>query len=404
MIEFLLGRRAYKIIALAICSLMLAACTADSGMSREEAVELGIIAPYGQELTIGTLNFAYASLGDLTTNTTVQANVNFTNFEQVEFSRTDGTVEIFVQDGQSVYEGQLLARQTFGMNVAAELSLFSATQRLEEFDRDFNTERNRQLAAIADARAAGLSNLEIELLEIALELFEIRSADTRIGIASNLEFQQSTLIGEEIFAPFDGIVLWVNSFASHMPWSWNIGVVAHNDSITFNAWHDTSENTGRLAHFDILRYGETYLVRSERPRTLAELGLGATHFSVYARVASDARMSGNQWHFYTLIPLDENDIIETMLAIDPYAHPLYTIWQFGTLEVAVEVVLAQDAVLVPIRGLRTEQVHARLTRHYVIVYEDGNLGRRYVQLGELTANHAQILSGLDVGARVVLLP
>jgi hypothetical protein len=65
----------------------------------------------------------------------------------------------------------------------------------------------------------------------------------------------------------------------------------------------------------------------------------------------------------------------------------------------MEVVLAASSVTLPMAA-----VHEEDRRTFVYIYDEGRLGKRYVQAGFSGGGYTQIISGLEAGARVVILP
>jgi multidrug efflux pump subunit AcrA (membrane-fusion protein) len=49
-------------------------------------------------------------------------------------------------------------------------------------------------------------------------------------------------------------------------------------------------------------------------------------------------------------------------------------------------------------------VHEEDRRTFVYIYDEGRLGKRYVQAGFTGGGYVQIISGLEAGVRVVILP
>jgi len=405
--RFLSGRKALGSICLTLLCFVLVACAADAHATRDEAVYEGMIISYEALGLTGDHLLGTAVMMDLIDTRSISTWANFNDMRFLPFSRAGGYIELFVESGQNVSYGELLARQTFGLNVTAQLNYLGARQRLEQFEEGFAENYAAQQAALATARAEGASSLEIELLEIELELFLIRSEATRLNLENDLAFNESAIGGEEILAPADGFVAWINHRGGPQGVEFSIIMLGDDSWPYFFVSHDPAQPglEDRLRHFDVLRYGEIYTLRTQRPRTFAELGgVGeATHVSFDVRVVSDYWYEAGREFIYVLMPVDIDYVLEMLRELDPYAHPLHTLLFLGPFEVAVDVVHALDAVVIPSSGLRTEHVHAGLVRHYVMLYEDGNIGRRYVQAGFIGPNNAQIISGLEVGARVVLL-
>ena len=193
--------RALKIVItiLVLGSIGLAALSCNGGADSEASAENQI---------------ATVQRGDLTVDITASGNLALSVTEDLAFE-IPGTIaeitvaEVLVEEGDSVEEGQLLARldtsewndMLIGLKrdlLQAEIDLKNAELTLEEAEDD------TYVTSTGDIREQYTDPDEIDILEMKVELAEARLEDAQQAL------DEANVKSPEVVAPFDGFVTAVN--------------------------------------------------------------------------------------------------------------------------------------------------------------------------------------------------
>ena len=193
--------RALKIVItiLVLGSIGLAALSCNGGADSEANAEIQI---------------ATVQRGDLTVDITASGNLALSVTEDLAFE-IPGTIaeitvaEVLVEEGDSVEEGQLLARldtsewndMLIGLKrdlLQAEIDLKNAELTLEEAEDD------TYVTSTGDIREQYTDPDEIDILEMKVELAEARLEDAQQAL------DEANVKSPEVVAPFDGFVTAVN--------------------------------------------------------------------------------------------------------------------------------------------------------------------------------------------------
>jgi hypothetical protein len=211
--------------------------------------------------------------------------------------------------------------------------------------------------------------LEIERLQLLLDIegLKIRNAhenDLR-HLEQQLEEIEGMLVGFELLAPHDGIVSFMNTaspgFLSGRPL---IATVIDDRIMFFTV----------VASPLYVRFGGEFPMEAT----------GGYNASFTARVVSDPLASGGGY-------AQAEFLLEPCAGFTPGLRPNT---QFRAKPYFV---LAYDALLINRRAVVSEGL-----RHFVYVYEQGYLRKRYITLGASAGMEVEVLSGLTEGQRVVL--
>ncbi|MFC1893212.1 efflux RND transporter periplasmic adaptor subunit [Chloroflexota bacterium] len=143
--------------------------------------------------------------GDLTVDITASGNLALSVVEDLAFEMAGTVEEILVEDGDSVTEGQLLAKldtsewekelTTLELNLLqAEINLDNAELTLEQAEDDTST------SGTGDILARTTDPKEIDILELKVKLAEARYEDAKEALAEALD------ASPEVVAPFDGFI------------------------------------------------------------------------------------------------------------------------------------------------------------------------------------------------------
>ena len=319
-----------------------------------------------------------------------QVNITHLNEQPLFFKEWGGRLKaIYVALNQSVKEGDLLAEITFDENMLnAEIQ---RRQIQNESDRMiFENEQERRLDSINDMRMAKMeteallaslwgNNEESRLVQNDLQIWDVRikkalaehafySYETEYNLMQQqveIAKLQKKLEGEQIYAPFDGIIWQV----SYIP----VGRYVQPDERVMTIY----DPEDYVLYFQ----GESTNYRYNMDLNV-EIRNAGTHSGriIYNPDAPDEM----EYNPYFLVQFAEKP-----MEYDELRNKTMTI-QARTFYV--------DGVLtVPVRGIRNEDA-----KKYVFILEDGVVKKRYIQQGLVTPDSVQILSGVSEGDMIVM--
>ncbi|MCL2377282.1 MAG: hypothetical protein FWC76_07810 [Defluviitaleaceae bacterium] len=384
-----------KLIIAIFGLLFLSACTeaTQRGFEIADAEAAGIIMPQGlhsDDSEGQNFQIIEVSRQDMTTNTNSTAQLIFPIEQHLYFQGQEGSVVLLVEEGQYVREGDVLARRAIDADARLEIAYSAAKLRLEQFEEGFAREHSARLAEIADARQHQ-SSLELALLEIGLERFVFNSNIARSAIQDEVTALADTIRGEEIVAPFDGMVIFTISGPYNLLWNPRIiTIVDHN-----LFFYQFTISAGGSMNYNTIRHGDIITLRSNERHVVDGAERPVLEFD--GRIVTDSWASGERNSFtYWLVPVDMDGLLETdgLLNAD---NPLHTLFSMN-FTAQIEILRAENNLTLPIAA-----VHAEDRRNFVFVYNEGRLGKRYVHAGLRGGGYVQIISGLEDGAQVVIL-
>ena len=274
-------------------------------------------------------------------------------------------------------------------------------------DGDGDTETYEEAAANDNSDSFGvteplsaatqeLAYLELALLEIGYERFLLTSEITRAALSAEVSALRDVVYREYITAPFDGVITFVIS----PPYGliWNPIIVTIVDFSVFFYQLNISVDHSVLNLYNQVRFGEIFTLRSTDQHYVDGAERPVLEFE--ARVVTDYWVSGHRNSFrYWLMPVDKEALFDDLrLLCEDDVHPFYTLLRFGFV-ISVDVVHAINGITLPVSAVSWDG-----SLRYVRIYNDGRLGKRYVQTGASTRGYIQILTGLDTGTKVVNLP
>jgi len=389
-----------------------AACTTgeQSNFTLADAESAGLImsqAQFEDAVEDGSFEIVQAELQDITAVSTFVAPIVFPTEQFLYFQAREGALNVYVEMGQRVRQGDLLARLTFEMDARLELDYFAARQRLEQFEEGYAAEHSRRTAEIAAAREnmADLDEdtdedtrrqayLQLQLLELGLQRHIFNSNSTRSTLQSQAAALSELTTGEEIVAPFDGIVTFVVS----PPHNLGIGppiVAIADDSIFF--FQITSNE-----RYNIIRHGDILDLRVAGMQEVDGVYQPLLEFD--ARVVTESWASGMRDEFtYWLVPVDMDSFNQGVQLIETDGLPGIHNLIGSIIRTNIEAIHVQNSLVLPTSAVRFEEPR----HHYVFVYNDGRPSRRFVQVGiqvGARSGATQIISGLEAGTQVVILP
>jgi len=370
----------------------LSACTTATTHTLQNAEATGLIMPL-DALAAGDENLSHQTarveLNDIIVTANFTSSIVFPIQQDLEFDATEGELLILIEEGSRVAAGDAIARLAFGMDTRLELEFFSANQQLVQSHTDFAAEQARRQAEIA---AAPSGSLEQQLLQTQLARFEL-SSQTAIN---NLEYAvanlENRLLGEVIYAPFDGVITFIAHPNHNIRWNPVIATIIDDSRFYFQI--TIGDATQALGRYNNIGHGDILALRSTARHTVG--GIEQPMLDFEAQVVSDSWASGLRSNFtYLLTPADKQGFLDDVAAVGIELHHLTDL----AIMAHVYIVHAYNAPTLPSDAVRLEE-----PLNYVFVYNNGRLSRRYVQVGARAGGLSEILSGIDIGTEVVILP
>ena len=302
---------------------------------------------------------------------------------------------VFVQEGDFVYKGDVLAEIFLEhSDELFEIELFDLKNERNHFVASFESARLTLLMEIdrirtdlifANEADARVLELRLKRMELQLEVFE---EESQISL-DNIDYRISKHIEQKnklrIYAPFDGVITFINSTPAGTMWrdvthispagQRGIIQIINHESIFFTA----------NSNIDTLRFGDIVTIREH-----------AGLFEFNARVASDplaspVSRSGN--FDFILVPVNLKIFDDELFRYGYERIDLINI----PLHVFPSVTLADNGII----GHRLA-VHQENHRNFVFVYKEGNIRKRYVEIGVSFGNYVQILAGVKPGQLLVM--
>ena len=318
-----------------------------------------------------------------------------------------------------VEEGDFLAELTFDIPQSILIDIIEMELERDLFEASFAEERQRRLQDIENMRIAlefapegewELIALRLELAELQLQQILVNAGNTRANLDYRMEVIRTPIATERLYAPKTGqIMIWHSNLDRPRPFreiplarpGYMIGTASGTVRIT-------GDHAARVI-LAISNRGNFYLYASAplhalRYGDIVPLVHSGTDAYFYAMVATDP-MTFDIWregnHQVLLTPLEgELEGFFDEIGANPYDWQ-QIMWGISGLLAQPTIPLISDGVLVDARAVVTENL-----RHYVTIYNDGNLSKRYVTLGLRTGFYPgaqiQILTGLEAGQWVVI--
>ena len=424
-----------KIIGLGLIMLVsLSACADDQAGAAVDFITPGVegaiydgIILFFEEAPETDINLIQVEIRDLYGVVDLRANMHFPETERVSFERIHGYVTLFVQVGDRVQEGDLLATLSFEDEEFLINHRF-AEIRLEQFDRDFTQSLREREVEIANARQrmndasnndVAAATLAVQLLETDLQIFRRNMQIAREAVSSVLDEMNSLIAGDNLYSPISGVIDRTIRDGAFVTDPSSIVTIVNDESFFF-----LIEADGRTISWlpdyvhrnSIMRFGDIVSLESTATRTYIDYyGIETTLPLVELDVVNITDTVGGGW---------------TGLAVNGWARPVDTrafmqaVEDIGLSMVDIPVTfrgyihfdLATDAMIVPRSALNVgvaepyRWVHeAGSVRqvpvpgaHYVLEYIDGVLHQRFVVMGITRPGYVQILSGLSPDSLVVV--
>jgi len=235
---------------------------------------------------------AVVSRGDITVEVTASGNLDFSREEELAFDMAGTVEEIYVEEGDSVSEGQVVAsldtadweKQLRSLQLSvlsAEISLEQAQQALDQAEAETTVTITGDVV-VRDC----CDDDEIEIREMQVEQAQLRLDDAQASLDEHLE--QSP----EVLATFDGFVTQIGVEGGDEVFSGSVAVVVANPD-QFEALILVSENDiGKVSEGTQAEVGVDAVSGLFLPAEVthvaptASISSGVVNYEVTIRVAS----------------------------------------------------------------------------------------------------------------------
>lgn len=357
-------------------TLSLAAC------SESESVGEALIKPMDSEVagaSLGTTKLVEAEVGSIYRTYSLDGMVRFSEEDIVCDLDNAYFIENYVSPGDIVNEGDPIATFRIDYSVAelerlqAELKITEdSTERREASARASVESAKNALAEIdaADARAVRRAELALERAELQLEATLISCENAVTAAEEALAEYEEKISEDTVYAESGGIVTSVEFMTEGT-----------------QVWRGR-----RLC--SIVSYDEVSIVCDSNVAGAARHGQSATISArmfdgVIETTIVDAPMNrGAELGSFTL-RLDENFIREMSETAMQDQRAL------GAVTVTLERFRVDDVTIIPTDALRSED-----GSFFVYVLRDGELRKRYVEIGLMDTDNAQVLAGIEPGEQI----
>lgn len=307
--------------------------------------------------------------------------------EDLSFKQADRYLDnVYVELGQLVSAGDVLASTIFEPPDILLAQQRLLRQELARFEVDYANEYSRLRSVIEELRLAltfatddewERYSLKLSLYELRLENFLLDRRHERENFRRRQNEMYDMLAVEQIIAPFCGVITFVSNAAhgATLLEGQRVISIADTSSLYFVV---------ALAPDTVIRYGDVFLLEVT---DVAEF---------YVQVVNDnfaAGLPGANTRYY-LTPVNPADIDALLYAVDHdwlelerMRMRIYPTWNmFG------EGIIMSD-----------RNIHYDAYRPFVLVYENGSIGRRFVTIApySLPMRYVYIISGLEPGQWVV---
>jgi len=346
-----------------------------------------------------------AKYRDMTTTAVFSAQMHLPVIRRLQFNEPAGVVETHVANGDHVVQGQHLITLHFSEEDFT-IDRTRLVNQLAQHDRNTMFTENNLITTVNDAQAnfdaAGSRDLEIMSLRLSLaqaelNMFRQTAQAARQVIMDAINEIDETMAGERLYAPFDGFITHIvrnNSTLntrSQVVTIVDYGQFAIEVSPSGDGLNAVPNEVNRAL---IFRLNDVVQVRTNRNFNMGD-GQPARHFEFDAIVASDPWGAGIRSSFSSILnPIDRDAFMLNVANSEIEFSQLLT----QRFDVEVTFNIAPYNVTLPNEAIQVIDGAA-----IVVLYHDGVLNRRFVTLGVRQGGYTQVISGLDEGAKVVVM-
>ena len=329
--------------------------------------------------------------GDITVEVTASGNLAFSREEELSFDMAGTVEDIYVEEGDSVTKGEVVAildtseweKQLRSLRLSvlsAQIALEQAQQALDE------AEAETTVSIIGDVVVRECCNdKEIELREMQVEEAQLRLEDAEASLAEHME--QSP----EVTAPFDGFVTQIGVEGGDEVFSGSVAVVVA-DPDQFEALILVSEN-------DISKVAE-----GTRAQVSVDALPGVVLPAKVTHIAPTASITSGVVNYEVTIKVEPVETPGDQIrqqAEGPMPAGLDNIDLRQGMSVTVTLYPAQksDVLVIP-----NAAIGVAGGRHVVtVVNDDGTQEQRQITTGISDWQYTEVVAGLEEG-EVVLMP
>ena len=416
-VNIITSRLIAVVLLCVLCATTVSACgsTIVQGYGLEDAIRDGIISSHITEIDAGEdfsgFNIVSPTIQQLTSGGRVQTPLVFPVERILSFDRREGEVTVFVEENQIVEKDDVLALLTFDVDKSHDINYEAAVLYLERLEQEIAAEITKRQTEIRRARrplssASGTIRnqilLNVRLLEIDLERYIINSDVTRREQEEEVAALKKLTGIEEIKAPFDGMVTNIftgNKIPVGTRHERNVHIVTIMDINTL--FFQSIVNTSRDRPYSFMGHGDIktmsgYITNESDSNIRSDR---EPDFTFDARVASDHWATG-PWDVTTfwLAPVDVDGLMETLKALRE-DDPVITLKE-ALIYMPVEYIVSPRGMTLPVEATRRES--ARDTRIHVLVYDDGYMEKRYIDVGQVAGGYIYVTYGIEEDEKVVL--
>ena len=373
----------------------------------EGAIYDGVILFLDESTDAEATSLVQVEIRDLYQELLVNSRLQFAEVRRPTFRRTHGYVTLFVQEGDRVQEGDLLANLSFEDEEFIINRRF-AEIRLEQFDRDFAQSLQDRENELANARQRMYAAMEAEfaaaslafqLLETELQICRRDMQRARQAVYDVLYNINNTIAGDNIYSPINGIITRTIREGTFVRSFDQIVTIVDETSFYFNILPDNRSlivlpdfiNRDAYIRFgDVIHFASSIDVEDEDGETRPLIAFDL-------KVVNDPLTTGRLgigWASYTLMPVDIPAFLQAIEEIVPSPVDMTGAHFLGNIYFS----LATDAIIIPRGALRLGAGDT----HYVMEYIDGIMHKRYVELGVTRPRYVQVISGLAADSMVVV--
>ena len=400
------------VLLCAICVSITSACGIVPGQSYtfEDAALAGVIIDREsddlQEQQPDEYTIVTATIQELVDRRNLQTLLFFPVEDDLFFNHYEGEVTILVEEGEFVTKGDLLATLSFDTDERHYINYEAAVAHLERLEQEFSRERARRRNEISRARGT-LPAQAVRLMEIELERYNFINSLTVADLEEEISNLRMQLGIEEITAPYDGMVFFVfeGGTISLGTTAQRIMRIADPNDFFFQIAISTTHSLA--THYNIIGHGDIITLRERTDSDAGEGDSSHSRIEFETRVVTDSWAAGQrQAVMYLLKPVDMDGLIDTLLAIDG-GNPIITLRSLH-LSAQVEYTAAPKGITLPTAALQREHIRDQgdvflAEQRYVLIYVDGKVEKRNVEIGETVGGYTHIITGIDEDAKVVIL-
>jgi len=414
----------YKSIVLLLFIGLMSACATQvtTDNSLDALISEGIIAEFDPEnITPMRMNFAQAERGDIVQHWDLPVTIEFPHtyhlhFEVETFPGGNPTITSYAWDagqfsglhvffGNHVAEGDFIAELTFDVPETIAIARQALELERSSFEANFALENQDRLREIADLRTQiefapegewEVIALRLERAELLHRQFTTNVNNRREHFAARLDEINAPIQTERLYAPVAGRVIYTTQHTQ-------AGLFRDVPNITFGSHGAVGRRVASIVdensmHF--IAHAPLYALRYGDIVPVIRLGGESSFFAMVATDPMTGNVNRDGSFDVRLIPLPgemERFIQQLEDELGENFRENANILNIMQLRVRPQVPLVTNGVLIS-RHAVTEENH----RHFVMVHNDGIVGKRYVTVGAVSGNQIQILSGLEPGQWVVL--